>query len=272
MERGVPIRAISRGLAVLSCVNRDGPISMMGISRAAQVPYPTACRIVQTLLHEGLIEKEPARKRYRVTSLVKTLSTGFQTEDQLVSAGRPHLEALCQDVGWPVSVATRVGTRMMVRDSTHNMTSLTFSHYYPGYTLPIAECATGKVHLAFCDEEERAAIVEGWKAIETEDANMGMLLLSDDFMLQKIRRDGYAIQARNVYNSDPGKTSSVAVPLFGADNSLIGALALIYFVNAMSADEAVEKYLAPLQASARSIHDSLVEESEELHHSSEAAE
>jgi len=259
MERGVPIRAISRGLAVLATVNRDGPISMMGISRAAQVPYPTACRIVQTLLHEGLIEKEPARKRYRVTSLVQTLSTGFQVEDQLVAAGRSHIEALCNDVGWPISVVTRVGTRMMVRDSTHNMTSLTFSHYYPGYTLPIAECATGKVHLAFCDEDERIAIVEGWKAIETEAANMGMLLLSDDYMLQKIRRDGYALQVRNVYNADPGKTSSIAVPLFAADNSLIGGLGLIYFASAMSSDEAVRKYLEPLQSTARDIHRSLIE-------------
>ncbi|MEM6266226.1 MAG: IclR family transcriptional regulator C-terminal domain-containing protein [Pseudomonadota bacterium] len=259
MERGVPIRAISRGLAVLATVNRDGPISMMGIARAAQVPYPTACRIVQTLLHEGLVEKEPARKRYRVTSLVQTLSTGFQTEDQLVAAARQHIEQLCQDVGWPVSIATRVGTRMMVRDSTHNMTSLTFSHYYPGYTLPIAECATGKVHLAFCDEDERSAIIEGWKAIETDAANMGMLLLSDDYMLQKIRKDGYALQVRNVYNADPGKTSSIAVPLFDGENALIGSLALIYFASAMSSDEAVAKYLDPLEVTAKAIHQSLAE-------------
>lgn len=257
MERGVPIRAISRGLAVLATVNRDGPISMMGIARAAQVPYPTACRIIQTLLHEGLVEKEPARKRYRVTSLVQTLSTGYQTEDMLVSAARNHIEKLCHDVGWPISIATRVGTRMMVRDSTHKMTSLTFSHYYPGYTLPIAECATGKVHLAFCDEEEREAIIEGWKAIETDASQMGLVLMSDDFMLNKIRRDGYALQIRNVYNADPGKTSSIAVPLFDADEQLIGSLALIFFASAMKGEEAVAKYLGPMQETAKAIGESL---------------
>jgi IclR family mhp operon transcriptional activator len=272
MERGVPIRAISRGIAVLAAINRDGPISMMDIARAANIPYPTACRIVQTLLHEGLIEKEPARKRYRVTRLVQTLSTGFQAKDLLVAAARPHIEALCKQVGWPISIATRVGTRMMLRDSTHNMTSLTFSHYYPGYTLPIAECATGKVHLAFCDEDERKAIIEGWKAIESEASNMGMLLLKHDFMLQKIRRDGYALQVRNVYNADPGKTSSIAVPLFGKDNKLIGALALIYFASAMSAAEAVKKYLAPLQATARAIRESLLQAEREKLGRVEAAE
>mgnify|MGYP005858260427 CR=1 FL=1 len=259
MERGVPIRSISRGLAVLAAVNRDGPISMMGISRAAEVPYPTACRIIQTLLHEGLVEKEPARKRYRVTSLVHTLSTGYQEEDQLVSAARSQIEDLCHAVGWPISIATRVGTRMMVRDSTHKMTSLTFSHYYPGYTLPIAECATGKVHLAFCDKEERAAILEGLKAIETDSSQMGLVLMGDDFMLNKIRREGYALQIRNVYNADPGKTSSIAVPLLGPGDRFIGSLALIFFASAMKGDEAVEKYLEPMQKTVKAIRDSLAE-------------
>lgn len=259
MERGVPIRAISRGLAVLTAVNRDGPISMMGIARAAQVPYPTACRIIQTLLHEGLVEKEPHRKRYRVTSLVQTLSTGYQSEDMLVSAARTHIEKLTHDLGWPISLCTRVGTRMMVRDSTHKMTSLTFSHYYPGYTLPIAECATGKVHLAFCDEDEREAILEGLKAIETESSHMGLVLMGDDYMLSKIRKDGYAMQIRNVYNADPGKTSSIAVPLFDADQQLIGSIALIFFASAMNGDEAVRKYLGSMQETAKAIGGALRE-------------
>lgn len=262
MERGVPIRAISRGLAVLATVNRDGPISMMGIARAAQVPYPTACRIIQTLLHEGLVEKEPSRKRYRVTSLVQTLSTGFQSEDQLVSVSRSHIEKLCHEVGWPVSIATRVGTRMMVRDSTHKMTSLTFSHYYPGYTLPIAECATGKVHLAFCDEEEREAILTGLKSVETEASHMGLVLMGDDYMLNKIRHDGYALQIRNVYNADPGKTSSIAVPVLDDDGHLIGTLALIFFASAMKGEEAVAKYLEPMQKTAKDISRSLAKEEE----------
>lgn len=253
MEKGVPIRAISRGLAVLTTVNRDGPISMMEISRSASVPYPTACRIVQTLLHEGYIEQEPARKRYRATSLVQTLSTGFQPEDLLVSAARSHIEALCEEVGWPISLATRVGTRMMVRDSTHEQTTLTFSNYYPGYTMPIAECASGKVHLAFCTGSERGAIIDGWKSVDDESARMGLLLMGDNYLLNKIRKDGYAQQIRNVYTAEPGKTSSLAVPVFGREDRFVGSMALIYFDSAMSRDNAVEQYLPVMQQTARAI-------------------
>ena len=85
----------------------------MEIAKSAEVPYPTACRIVQTLLYEGLIEQEPARKRYRATALVQTLATGFQHDDELVRLARPHIIALTKKVGWPVSVAIRVGRQMM---------------------------------------------------------------------------------------------------------------------------------------------------------------
>ena len=258
MENGVRIRALTRGLAVLTAINRDGPISMTGIARSAQVPYPTACRLVETLIHEGFVEREPARKRYRVTSLVHTLSTGYQTEDRLVERARPFIEDLCRDIGWPVAIATRVGTRMMVRDTTHKMTSLTFSHYFAGYTLPLAECATGKVYLAYCSNDERKIIIEGWKAAESEAGDRGLLLLNDDDLIQKICGDGYAIQYRNAYNAEPGKTSSLAVPLFNAQGGFVGSLAMIYFASAMKPDEATSRYLAPLQACAQAIAKELV--------------
>ena len=102
MEKGVPIRSITRSIAALKAINRHGSLSMMEIAKSAEVPYPTACRIVQTLLYEGLIEQEPARKRYRPTALVQTLATGFQHDDELVRIARPHIVALTARVGWPV--------------------------------------------------------------------------------------------------------------------------------------------------------------------------
>lgn len=246
MERGVPVRAISRGFAVLSAISRDGPITLMDISRSAEVPYATACRIVQTLLHEGLIEREPGRKRYRVTSLVQSLATGFQEEDLLASTALPFMEDLTRKVGWPISLATRVGTRMMVRASTHQMTTLTFTNYYPGFTLPIAECATGKAYLANCSEEERQMIKDAWEATDNESSQTGMLLLSDDVALNNIRDAGYALQARNLYNFEPGKTSSLAVPVRDASGRLAGALALIYFASAIKPTEAPGRFLADM--------------------------
>jgi IclR family transcriptional regulator, mhp operon transcriptional activator len=252
MEKGVPIRAITRGLSVLQAVNRGGALTMMEIARSSRVPYPTACRIVQTLLHEGVIEREPVRKRYRPTALVQSLSSGYQDENQLVSVARPHIEALCAQLLWPISITSRVGAHMMVRDSTHAMTSLTLNNYYPGYTLPIMECSSGKTYMAFCSDEEREHLVDGLRTIEGAAEKMATLLLSNDRLLSEIRRDGYACQARNAYTANPGKTSSIAAPVFKGEQ-VAGAVVVIFFSVAMSMEKAIAQFLEPLKATAERI-------------------
>ena len=189
MEKGVPIRAITRGLSVLQAINRGGSITMMEIARTSRVPYPTACRIVQTLLHEGMIEREPARKRYRATALVQSLASGFHDDSRLVAIARPHIDTLCDRLLWPISITSRVGAHMMVRDSTHTKTSLTLNNYYPGFTLPIMECSSGKAYMAFCSDAEREHLIEGLRTIEGAAERMATLLLSNDSLLKEIRRN-----------------------------------------------------------------------------------
>jgi len=46
------------------------------LARDVELPYPTAFRFIQTLIHEGLIECEPTREHDRVTDLVQSPSIG----------------------------------------------------------------------------------------------------------------------------------------------------------------------------------------------------
>jgi IclR family mhp operon transcriptional activator len=258
MEKGVPIRAISRSILVLQAINRHGALTLMEVAHEAKVPYPTACRIVQTLLVEGLVEREPDRKRYRPTALVHTLSHGFQSDDRLVATARPHIVALTKKIAWPVAVTTRVGQKMMVRDSTHSLTSLTFNNYYPGYTLPLLECASGRAYLAFCSENERENVLEGMHALEG-DRPLGADVLpffESGLMVKEIRSQGFATKGRNPYTENPGKTSSIAIPLFDGDD-LVGSMTVIFFSVAMKMQKAVELFLPDMQRTAQDISASL---------------
>jgi IclR family mhp operon transcriptional activator len=259
MEKGVPIRSISRSIMVLQAINRRGSLSMMEVAQASSVPYPTACRIVQTLLHEGLIEREPSRKRYRPTALVQTLSYGFQDHGQLVSKARQHIIGLTKEVGWPISIATRVGPLMMVRDSTHALTSMTFTKYYPGYTLPILDCASGRCYLAYAEEEERVEILKGIALTETPVDALTYRMATSGLLFEDIMRDGYATKGKVPYTANPGKTSSIAVPIHSGDQ-VVGSLVLIFFSSAMKMSEAVARYVGPLKAAARAINESLESE------------
>jgi IclR family mhp operon transcriptional activator len=251
MERGVPIRAVCRAISILQEINQMGSLTMMQIAKRGCIPYPTACRIVQTLIHEGLIEQEPARKHYRPTALVQSLSQGFQADSMLVERGRRYIRGLTQKIGWPVSLTVRIGTNMVVRDSTHADTSLTFERYYPGFRLPLMDCASGRVCLAHMNGEELDRVMN-WVSLVGAPEEQDQTAYVSVNTLNKIRDEGYAAIGWGQHNHTPGKTSSIAVPIF-RDGKFEAALTLIYFAAAMKQGEAVERYLPDIKATAEAI-------------------
>lgn len=255
MERGVPIRSLSRGIAVLQAINRGNSLSMTEIARTSEVPYPTACRIVQTLVYEGLIEREPARKRYRPTSLTQTLAYGFQGDAQLVEVARAHLVELTRALGWPVSISTHVGHSMVIRDSTHSLTALTFNNYFPGYALPVLECASGLVYISHMKPEERSSLLHTLKLMDNAKARHAVSLLEREGLDEEIRANGYATRGNNMFTNNPGKTSSIAVPIMH-EGRIIAAMTLVFFSAATKMTDAVRQFIDPLKQAAEAVtHD-----------------
>jgi len=64
------------------------------------------------------------------------------------------------------------------------------------------------------------------------------------------------VHARNAYTATPGKTSSIAVPVFRGER-IAGALSLIFFAAAMPMREAEARYAGPLKDAAARISDRL---------------
>lgn len=254
MERGIPVRSVSRSIAILRAINRLGSMSLTEISRMVELPYPTACRIMQTLIHEGLVECEQTRKRYRATALVQSLSIGFQDRDRLVQVARPFIAELTKTILWPVSIGSRVGPSMIVRDSTHSETSLTFTNYMPGFTFPILESATGHAYLAYASEEERINVLKGIEMMSGPSAISDMF--TSGKLVERIRGDGYSSYDRSLHTPTPGKTSSISVPLFEQDK-LMATLTLTVFSSAISMSAAIERYLALLRKVAQDISHAL---------------
>ncbi len=252
MDTHQPIRSVIRALEILKTINRLKSPSLTEISKATCLPYPTTFRIVQTLIHEGVIEQEPFRKRYRATELVKVLSVGFQDEDRLLTIASGPMQEFTGHNLWPVTLSVRVGNRMMVKHSTHQLTSHTFINYYPGYTLPLLDCAAGRAYLAFCDEDERETIVSGLAARLSHQNLLSLQLVTESDLLTTIRRDGYAAYARTQHNETPGRTSAFAVPITGA-GKLKACLTLVFFAKALTMEQAVQKHLDGMLALASQI-------------------
>ena len=241
MSKKSSIRSISRALRVIQAINRHDHLTLSEISDITKIPYSTAWRIVFTLEHESIIERDISGKYYRATALVQSLSYGYQAQSRLVAIARPHIVQLTNEIGWPVCILSRVGSKMVVQDSTHELTSLTFSEYHPGYSIPIESSASGKAYLAFTDPKERKYIIDQLKHTAL-DANRETLANNlQDHHFKMIIEDGYASFIRNPHAKDPGKRSSIAVPLY-RDEGLVGVLTLLFFSTTMRVAEAFKRY------------------------------
>jgi len=142
----------------------------------------------------------------------------------------------------------------MVRDATHTLTSLTSCNYEPGYTMPLLECASGHADLAHMPDQARLDMRAGIEAFERRSPMHGMF--ESDRPVQRMRDDGYVTCHRNPHTPFPGKTSSIAVPIFECGR-VVGTLTLAFFASAMSIDDAVARYRADMQATACCLSDEL---------------
>lgn len=252
MEKEAHIRSIGRSLAVLRVVNQAGAMSMMEIAKAVGVPYPTACRIVHTLQEEGMLEREASRKFYRPTALVQSLSQGYHDHSNLVGNARSFLEQLTRKHFWPVSLTSRVGQLMIVRDCTHALSPMALTNYHPGATFPLLECASGHVMLAFGDDEERQRWLDAAEACDTPPDSLTLQRLRSDDFARQIRENGYAVRCHNRFTNTPGRTSSIAVPIF-LRGEVWGTITLIFFSVSMKLETAVERYTEDLKQAAQGV-------------------
>jgi IclR family mhp operon transcriptional activator len=76
--------------------------------------------------------------------------------------------------------------------------------------------------------------------------------LRSDTYVDAIRTDGYAIRDYNRFTNTPGRTSSIAVPVFH-HGEVYAALTLVYFAVSMDREKAVNRYVADLRSAAAAI-------------------
>src|SRR5271155_6155054 len=75
-----PIRALNRGLHVLSELNRLERAAINTLASAVGLPRTTTFRILETLRTAGYVERDPHDDCYRPAIMVRALSDGFGDE------------------------------------------------------------------------------------------------------------------------------------------------------------------------------------------------
>jgi IclR family mhp operon transcriptional activator len=250
--RGASVRSLERGLALLLAMNRRKLPSVVELARDTRLPRPTVYRLLETLSRAGFVTRSRPLDRYCLTSQVRALSDGFAEDDWIADIAAPLMTQLTRQLVWPVALMTFEAGRMLVRETTHEASTLSIDHGMVGRSLPLLRTAAGRCYLALCPGKERRAILEMLsrsKAPEDRGARETQRLTK---LLDAIRAKGYAIQDREI---NP-KTTGIAVPI-RLGTRMLGSMSLIWISSALTIEQAENEFLPLLTSTARRIADAV---------------
>ncbi|KMO13638.1 helix-turn-helix domain-containing protein [Methylobacterium platani] len=252
MPSFLPVTAALRVLEVLAALNRLREASVGDLFRETGLNRPTIVRMLETLIHAGMVARHPARPVYVATGRTLELSSGYRRHEEMALAAAPTLARLHAALQWPSDVSVFDGDAMVVARTSRGEGVLHFNRR-PGYRAPLLGTSLGLAYLAFCAPETRdralAALSgspEPWNAVARDPRAVAGLL-------EGVRRNGYAgmIEAYSdaAYH---GVASAIGVPVL-IGGVAAGSLNLMYLRHSLTEADVVARFVAPLREAAEEI-------------------
>lgn len=246
------VQGLSRGLAILHAINisPDGWASIAELSAKTCLHRTTVRRLLETLQSEGYVRRSVSDDSYRLNQKIRQLSDGFTDDEWISEVANPVLGELLQKIVWPSDLSTLDGDCMLVRETTHRFSALSFHRAMIRQRMPLLFTSAGRAYLAYCSDEERKQILQLLVAGNDEQANFARNRVLVNQMLEKIRRQGYATNEGEW--SLQQKIAAIALPIRHKDH-VLACINIVFLRKAMSVAEAANRYLPDLKAAVEKI-------------------
>ncbi len=257
------VRGLARGLQVLRALNamEDGHATSQQLADLTGLHRTTVRRLLETLMEEGFVRRSTSDDSFRLTLAVRSLSEGFTDTERIATVAPPIMGQLLQRVAWPSDLTTPDGDAMIIRETTHRFSRLSFHRAMVGRRLPMLLTAAGRAYFAMCPDEEREDILELLRSGVGGDEQQAFA--RNDALVRKlirrVRDDGFGSNHGDW--TAQAKIGAVAVAI-SADERVIASLNVIFLSRAVRLEDAVRRYVPELQKAALDIADALKQESE----------
>jgi IclR family mhp operon transcriptional activator len=243
------VRALTRGIEILQLLNQHATATPQELANASGLARPTTYRLLETLRSMGIVERARSHEGYRLTSKVRTLSSGFQDDSWVIEVATPVLMKLGQEVLWPAALLTFEQDAMVVRESTHPFSPVSINRGMEGRRIPIMLTAGGRAYLAFCPDGERRGILERLARSDSAEAAPARDARLVGKIIERTRTAGYGERMNGEFTPD---SASIALPI-RYDGRVVGCIPIIWFRWAVSPSKAVEQVLPPLRTAVSAI-------------------
>ena len=244
------IRSLSRGLEILTLLNRRDSASAGELAKELGIPRATVYRILKTLCKKALIHQHESDQRFRITPKVRTLSDGFTDEDHIAHMSRRYLQRVTKKLNWPVALATISGVDLIIRENTDQMSPLAIETFSSGYRMPILHTASGICILAHMRPARRKVVLDTLEEMNRKQDQVVRQRDSLERKMREIRRRGFALHHRHRKYSD---LTAISVPIVPAQDEVRGAVTIRYARTAMKLPSAIQEFMPVLTEAAGGI-------------------
>lgn len=216
--------ALEKGLRVLELVNDHVTVRVKELHAWTGIPTPTLVRILNSLQKMGYVRRVSRTAGYSVSSRSVALSSGFHGVPRFVEIIGPYLDELTERLLWPTAFSSLDFDAMVVRYSTIPASPYSHKQSTIQRRLSLALRAHGRAYLAFCPRNEARLLLSQMPEDIAENLER---------LLPAFRRRGWATR----HPALDSQTNTIAVPLQGKNQRLLGTIGLTYFRRAVDAQE-----------------------------------
>ncbi|WP_417599825.1 helix-turn-helix domain-containing protein [Pararhodobacter oceanensis] len=235
-------RALTRGLDILQMLSIHGSATPAQLAKLTGVHRTTVYRLLETLRESGYVEKRAIDEGYRLAIKVRRLSDGYTDDSWIVESASKALRDLQKTIVWPTDISVLSHDRMVIRESSHRYSPFSIHRAVIGNSWPVMTSASGRAHLAFCDDTERENLIFILGRSEIADNNRALEAPYVNAIVAKTRERGYAESVSECEE----KISAISIPV-QSGNRVLGVMTTVFFTSTLAPHEAARLFLPPMR-------------------------
>lgn len=211
------VQSADRAVRILEILAQLGEAGVTEIAQELGVHKSTAFRLVGVLVGHDLVEQTGERGKYRLGIGVLRLAGATTARLDLTTQSMPICEELAVELGETANVAV-ASEGVVINICQAQGSASVAAQNWAGRTTPLHATSSGKVLLAFMDEDERDTILTG----ELRSFTPSTVTSPPELRKQlfEVRDVGYALALEEFEIG----LNAVAAPIRGDDGGVVAAL------------------------------------------------
>jgi IclR family transcriptional regulator, acetate operon repressor len=231
------------------------PLGVSDISALQAMPKPTAHRIVRMLEREGLLQREPGKRRFVPGARLLQLGLGIIAASMLRAPRHAILEALSNEIGETCNFGIMVGSNVVYLDRVEAAWPLGL-RFEPGSRVPLHCTAMGKLFLSLLPARKRQLLLRTLPLDRyTDNTLCDVAALERE--IEKIRETRVSTDNQEFLTG----VVCVAVPVRGPNGQPVAALAISAPLARMTLERGLQ-YVPLLQNAAARLSETIEQDND----------